>query len=190
MEYAGLRRRLSEVEAELAKARRADRRDEVVTSLESLRPGDVIEVPAGRFSGMAVVIDPGMRSDRDGPRPYVLTADRHARRLSMADFPVPVAAFTRMRIPKTFNGRNPQSRRDLASTLRQRTHGLTPPPNLGSAGPRGRAAVVPRCGQVVRTRSAGSAQRCASTRATPAPTGRTTPAGPSGTPSSTGTPAP
>ncbi len=137
MEYAGLRRRLSEVESELAKARRADRRDEVVTSLESLRPGDVIEVPAGRFSGMAVVIDPGVRSDRDGPRPYVLTADRHARRLSMADFPVPVAAFTRMRIPKTFNGRNPQSRRDLASTLRQRTHGLTPPPNLGSAGPRG-----------------------------------------------------
>ncbi len=137
MEYAGLRRRLSEIESELAKARRADRRDEVVTSLETLRPGDVIEVPAGRFSGMAVVIDPGVRSDRDGPRPYVLTADRHARRLSMADFPVPVAAFTRMRIPKSFNGRNPQARRDLASTLRQRTHGLTPPPGGVSAGPRG-----------------------------------------------------
>ena len=137
MEYAGLRRRLSDVEADLARARRADRREEVVSSLEGLRPGDVIEVPAGRFAGMAVVIDAGIRSDRDGPRPYVLTADRHARRLSLADFPVPVRAFTRMRIPKSFNGRNPQSRRDLAATLRHRTHGLTPPPDLaGKRGPR------------------------------------------------------
>ena len=35
---------------------------------------------------------------------------------------------TRLRIPKNFNGRNPQMRRDLASALRDRTHGLTPPP--------------------------------------------------------------
>ncbi|MGN6132676.1 MAG: DEAD/DEAH box helicase, partial [Nocardioidaceae bacterium] len=76
MEYSRLRRRLSDVEASMAKARRADRRNEIVASLEALRPGDVIEVPAGRFSGMAVVVDPGMASDRDGPRPYVVTADR------------------------------------------------------------------------------------------------------------------
>ncbi|MGH3443813.1 MAG: DEAD/DEAH box helicase, partial [Nocardioidaceae bacterium] len=37
-------------------------------------------------------------------------------------------AFTTLRIPKGFNGRNPQARRDLASALRSRTHGLTPPP--------------------------------------------------------------
>ncbi|CAN5689050.1 DEAD/DEAH box helicase [soil metagenome] len=133
MEYSRLRRRVSDAEASAAKNKRADNRDQVVASLEALRPGDVIEVPAGKFSGMAVVIDPGMRSDRDGPRPYVLTADRNARRLSMIDFPVPVEAFTRMRIPKTFNGRNPQSRRDLASTLRVRTQGLTSPPRRGSS---------------------------------------------------------
>jgi ATP-dependent RNA helicase HelY len=127
MEYSGLRRRLSDVEAAQARSRRADQRDAVVESLEALRPGDVIEVPAGRFAGLAVVVDPGMRSDRDGPRPYVLTADRQARRLSMVDFPVPVEALTRMRIPKSFNGRNPQSRRDLASSLRARTHDLRPP---------------------------------------------------------------
>src|ERR687889_277995 len=62
MEYSRLRRRLSDVEAAQAKSRRADRRDEVLQSLESLLPGDVIEIPAGRFSGMAGVIDPGMRS--------------------------------------------------------------------------------------------------------------------------------
>src|SRR3954447_993670 len=129
MEYSALRRRLSDAENAQARSRRADRRDEVVESLESLRPGDVIEVPAGRFSGMAVVIDPGMRSDRDGPRPYVLTSDRQARRLSMVDFPAPVEALTRMRIPKNFNGRNPQSRRDLASALRSKPRGFPPPPS-------------------------------------------------------------
>ncbi len=139
MEYSALRRRLGEVENRQARARRADRRDEVVASLEALRPGDVIEVPGGRYSGMAVVIDPGMRSDRDGPRPYVVTQDRHARRLSMVDFPEPVQALTRMRVPKTFNGRNPQSRRDLASALRAKTHGFTSPPRRGRGGEPGAA---------------------------------------------------
>jgi ATP-dependent RNA helicase HelY len=128
MEYSRLRRRLSDVEAAASRARRADRRDEVLASLEALKPGDVIEVPTGKFAGMAVVVDPGMRSDRDGPRPYVVTADRQARRLSMVDFTSPVTALTRMRVPRNFNGRNPQSRRDLASALRSKTHGLLPPP--------------------------------------------------------------
>ncbi|WP_030484341.1 DEAD/DEAH box helicase [Nocardioides aequoreus] len=128
MEYARLRQRLSETEKDLVRARRADRREEVVASLEALKPGDVIDVPAGRFSGMAVVLDPGHSGDREGPRPYVLTADRHAKRLNLGDFPTPVASITRIRVPKNFNGRNPQARRDLASALKDRTHGLTPPP--------------------------------------------------------------
>ncbi len=128
MQYAALRHRLSDTEKDMAKSRRFDRRQEVIDSLESLRPGDVIEVPSGRYAGMAVVLDPGTRADREGPRPYVLTGDKHARRLSLVDFPTPVVSFTRVKIPKNFNGRNPQSRRDLASTLRNRTHDLTPPP--------------------------------------------------------------
>ena len=74
MEYAGLRRWLSDLEAHRAKARRHDRRREAEESVESLRPGDVIDVPAGKYSGIALVIDPGVRADREGPRPYVLTA--------------------------------------------------------------------------------------------------------------------
>ncbi|HEY0643120.1 MAG TPA: DEAD/DEAH box helicase, partial [Nocardioides sp.] len=66
MEYSAMRRRLSDVESRLAKARKSDRRDEVVASLEALRPGDVIEVPAGRYAGMAVVVDPGTTADREG----------------------------------------------------------------------------------------------------------------------------
>jgi ATP-dependent RNA helicase HelY len=118
LEYAGLRRRLSDREASLAKRRRADRRDQAAESLEDLKPGDVINVPSGRWSGLALVIDPGIRSERDGPRPLVLTADRHARRLSMTDFPTPVQSLMRIRVPRSFNARNAQQRRDLASTLR------------------------------------------------------------------------
>jgi len=132
-EYAGLRRTLSDTETGMAKARRYDRRAEVIASLEALKPGDVIQIPAGKFSGMAVVIDPGVQSDREGPRPYVLTQDRHARRLSIVDFPTPVAPFSRMKIPKTFNGRNPQARRDLATTLKIKTHGFTLPPGVAKA---------------------------------------------------------
>ncbi|SDD21132.1 DEAD/DEAH box helicase [Nocardioides lianchengensis] len=126
MEYAGLRRRISDVEKDANRARKSDRRDEAIASLKNLRPGDVIQVPTGKFAGYAVVIDPGW--SEEGPRPYVVTADRQARRLAMIDFPTPVVALTRLKIPKSFNGRNPQMRRDLASALRSRTHDLAPPP--------------------------------------------------------------
>jgi len=126
MEYAALRRRVSDEEKTAARSRRQDRREEVLGSLSQLKPGDVIEVPGGKFAGYAVVLDPGLGGE--GPRPYVLTAERQARRLSLIDFPTPVRALTRIRVPRNFNGRNPQERRDLASALRTRTHGLAPPP--------------------------------------------------------------
>ncbi|MGA8987519.1 DEAD/DEAH box helicase [Aeromicrobium sp.] len=124
MEYASLRRELSDIEATGSKARRAADRDAIVQSLVKLRPGDVIDVPVGRWSGIAVVLDPGRASDNDGPRPMVLTANRHARRLAMVDFNTPVVPLTTMRIPKSFNPRNPQSRRDLATQLRSRADGV------------------------------------------------------------------
>ena len=126
MEYAALRRKLSDAEKSSARNRRLDRREDALTSLHKLRPGDVIEIPAGKFSGFAVVVDPGLSGD--SPRPYVVTADRQARRLSAIDFPTPVQAVTTVKVPRNFNGRNPQMRRDLSSALRARTHGLTTPP--------------------------------------------------------------
>ncbi|MGH3508573.1 MAG: DEAD/DEAH box helicase, partial [Nocardioidaceae bacterium] len=123
-EYAGLRRALSDREADLSRRRRSDRKEAAATSLERLRVGDVIDVPAGRWAGYAVVIDPGFRSPRDGPRPLVVTTERQARRLSLMDFPTPVQPVTRMKVAKTFNARNPQQRRDLASALRDRTRDL------------------------------------------------------------------
>ena len=126
MEYAALRQRVSELEKDTARAQRADQREEVIASLAQLHRGDVIQVPGGKFAGYAVVLDRG--TSTDGPRPQVLTAERQARRLSVVDFPTPVTALSRLRIPRQFNARNPQMRRDLASTLRNATHGLAPPP--------------------------------------------------------------
>ncbi|MDP9442921.1 MAG: DEAD/DEAH box helicase [Actinomycetota bacterium] len=134
MEYAELRRRLSEHEAALVKRRRSDRRDETVAALDRLKVGDVIAVPAGRWAGLAVVLEPGVRSEREGPRPLVLTAERQARRLSLVDFPTPVESLMRIKVPRSFNPRNPQQRRDLASTLRHQAGHL----DLGQS--RGRAA--------------------------------------------------
>ncbi|TDC78219.1 DEAD/DEAH box helicase [Streptomyces hainanensis] len=129
-EYARLRHRLKERETELARQGVAQRRAAAASSLEQLRPGDIIHVPTGKFAGLALVLDPGIPAGRspghrgfeqhDGPRPLVLTAQRQVKRLASIDFPVPVEAFDRMRIPKSFNPRSPQSRRDLASALRSK----------------------------------------------------------------------
>ncbi|MBC7276643.1 DEAD/DEAH box helicase [Nocardioides sp.] len=130
MEYAAIRRKISDVEKSSQRERRSDRRDEIIESLSKLKVGDVIDVPTGKFAGYAVVLDPGF--DPDGPRPYVITQDRQARRLAMMDFNVPIVAQTRMRVPKSFNGRNPQMRRDMASRLREKTLDLRPVPYEGT----------------------------------------------------------
>jgi ATP-dependent RNA helicase HelY len=134
-EYAALRRSLTDREAELARSGAAARKAAAVESLERLRPGDVIRVPAGRRAGYAVVLDTGVVGG-DGPRPTVLTAERQVRRLTVVDFPRPVEALSRLRIPRTFNPRNPQSRRDLASTLRTHLGEV----DVDDGGGRGRAA--------------------------------------------------
>ncbi|MFD0903775.1 DEAD/DEAH box helicase [Actinomadura sediminis] len=120
MEYAALRRRLSDREAQLSRERSASRRAEAAKSLERLRPGDVILVPSGRRSGLAVVLDPGLGRRSDGPAPLVLTVNRSVQRLSIQDFPRAVEPVERVRIPKSFSPRNPQDRRDLAATLRNK----------------------------------------------------------------------
>jgi ATP-dependent RNA helicase HelY len=119
MEYAELRQRIKERELELARQGRADQRAAAVAALERLRPGDIIEVPSGRFAGYAVVLDVDVPSG-DGPRPTVLTEARQVRRLSLVDFPSAVEPVGRLRIPRRFNARVPASRRDLAAALRER----------------------------------------------------------------------
>jgi ATP-dependent RNA helicase HelY len=117
-EYAELRRQLTDREKELARDGAVRRRAAVAGSLAALKPGDVIIVPTGRRSGVAVVVDPGLH-ERDEPRPTVLTLDRQVKRLSVVDFPAPAEPLENIRIPKLFNPRSANSRRDLAAKLKE-----------------------------------------------------------------------
>jgi ATP-dependent RNA helicase HelY len=119
-EYFAIRQRISEREKSLARTSAATRRSAAAESLGRLKIGDVIRVPAGRRAGLAVVLDPSVAAFGE-PRPLVLTEDRWAGRIAAAEFTSPVEALTRVRVPKHFNHRSPQARRDLAATLRQAT---------------------------------------------------------------------
>ncbi|MCU1600147.1 MAG: helicase [Frankiales bacterium] len=117
VEYDRLRQAVRRRESDLARQGSSQRRAQAAASLAQLKPGDVIAVPQGRRTGLAVVLEPGVGPDGQA-HPLVVTEDRWAGRLSEADFPHPVEALGRVRIPKVFNHRSPQARRDLASSLR------------------------------------------------------------------------
>jgi len=111
-EYDRIRRDISEREAALARDGAAARKAAAAAALDMLVAGDVIYVPTGRRSGVAVVLTQGVAG------PTVLTSDRQVRRLTTVELPHPVQSMGRIRLPKSFNPRSPQSRRDLVSTLR------------------------------------------------------------------------
>jgi ATP-dependent RNA helicase HelY len=115
-EYFDIRVRISEREKSLARHGAAQRRRAAMEALENLRIGDVIRVPAGKRSGLAVVLDPGVGGLHE-PRPLVLTEDRWAGRISVADFSTAVEPIGHIRVPRHFNHRAPAERRDLAATL-------------------------------------------------------------------------
>ncbi|MFG1781540.1 DEAD/DEAH box helicase [Rhodococcus oryzae] len=122
-EYAQLRERVRARERQLEKQGRSDRRQDAVSALTALRRGDVIAIPVGRRSGLAVVLETD--SDPNDPRPLVLTEDKWAGRISAADFPAPAKSLGSMRLPRHVDHRTARSRRDLASALR--STGIVPP---------------------------------------------------------------
>ncbi len=128
MEYAAIRRQLTEAERGAARGRAAAQRAEARRVLGTLRRGDIIRVPAGRRQGMAVVLEPppaagdlSAAARADGP--LVLTAHGQLKQLSAADFPVPAEPVERLRVPSNFSERSPKHRRDLASAMRSKLAG-------------------------------------------------------------------
>jgi ATP-dependent RNA helicase HelY len=135
-EYAALRHDIARLEKEGARARAASKRAEAAVSLEALRIGDVIKVPAGRRAGYAVVVQPSKSYRGEPPAPTVVTEDRQLRRLTLVDVPVPVEPVARVKVPAHFNAKSPKARRDLATSLRIAVPDEPPPSRRrGAAGP-------------------------------------------------------
>jgi ATP-dependent RNA helicase HelY len=116
-EYAALRSELSALEKTTSRESARLSRSHAAQSLEKLVPGDVIAIPAGRRSGLAVVLDAGL--DEGEPRPQVLTVDRQVKRLTAGDFPAPAVVVDRIRIPRDFHPRSANARKALAARLRE-----------------------------------------------------------------------
>ena len=133
MEYAQMRRRLSDSERGEHRSRASAQRAEARRVLTTLRRGDIIRVPTGRRAGLAVVLNPPPASGELSPSradgPLVLTVGGQLKQLSAADFPVPADPVDRIRIPASFSERSPKHRRDLVSAMRSKVEGrpLDPP---------------------------------------------------------------
>ena len=134
MEYAEMRRKLSETERGQSRSRASAQRAEARRTLGTLRRGDIIRVPSGRRVGLAVVLNPPPAGDEFSPNradgPLVLTVGGQLKQLSATDFPVPAEPVGRLRIPNSFSERSPKHRRDLVSAMRSKVAGrdLDPSP--------------------------------------------------------------
>ncbi|WP_432533161.1 DEAD/DEAH box helicase [Kineococcus arenarius] len=117
-EYFALRQRIGEREKELSRVGAAQRRAEARSSVEQLSTGDVVRLPGGRRDTFGVVLDLVDGRGFDGPSPRVLSQDRQVRTIAAHDFTGAVEPLARVKVPKAFNWRSPQARRDLASSLR------------------------------------------------------------------------
>ncbi len=125
-EYARLREEISRVEAESARNRRLNRQSEAIAALQTLERGDIIRVPAGRSTGWAVVIDPGVHGHRQAPQPQVETEDGQVRRLGIVDFPSPPPVVGRMKVPKHYHPKDKAAIRNLRAALESRLRMVDP----------------------------------------------------------------
>ncbi|MFD6882849.1 DEAD/DEAH box helicase [Rhodococcus sp. NPDC060084] len=131
LDYLTLRSDLTAAEREHERRGRQDRRQEAVASLVTLRAGDIVAVPAGKHSGLAVVVV----ADQDAvdPRPQVVTPDGWSGRLSAGDFPSPAQVLGRLRLPRHVDHRTGRGRRDIASALRSKGYSAPRRPKRGKS---------------------------------------------------------
>ncbi len=122
-EYAQLRHDLQEREKSMSRDSAARRRQLASDQLAALRVGDIVVLASGRRAGPALVVTPANPAD-DEPRPSVLSLDRRVRRIASNDVPHGIEAIAQMKVPRGFDARSANWRRDLARTLADRTSGL------------------------------------------------------------------
>ncbi|MEI6621344.1 MAG: DEAD/DEAH box helicase [Actinomycetes bacterium] len=122
-QYASLRSQLSERERAISRDSAARRRQQVEQQLAALRVGDIVVVGVGRRSSPGLVVEQSAAAGQEA-RTSVLTLDRRVRRLTATDVPHGVDSVGRMKVPRGFDARSANWRRDLARTLDERSRGL------------------------------------------------------------------
>ncbi|HEX2058174.1 MAG TPA: DEAD/DEAH box helicase [Actinomycetota bacterium] len=113
-EYMDLRNRLARMERRGGRGRV---HEQVLEAIGDLKPGDVIDLPAGRRRGRYAVIEVSTRRSETVPRVLVLSEERTMIRLAPVDFREPPRAIARLRLPRDFNVRDLSARRKLARQL-------------------------------------------------------------------------
>jgi ATP-dependent RNA helicase HelY len=116
-QYVTLRRKLSDVEGETARRRRADQAAAAESLRATWRVGDVLAVPAGRSRGLVVVLSTAT-DDPDGPAPVVLTESRQVRRLAASDLRQTPTRVASIQVPRGFDRKAATARRALVSAMR------------------------------------------------------------------------
>ena len=107
-EYAAIRDEIRELERDGAKRRSASLREEAADSLEALKIGDIVRIPAGRHSGLAVVVMPNRGGRGEVASPAVVTEDHHLRRLTLHDVPTPLEPLGTMKRAQAVQRAQPQ----------------------------------------------------------------------------------
>jgi len=125
-QYLKLRQELSDFEKQGARAAKTVLRQDTEAAIAALKRGDIVAVPSGRRKGYAVVIEPAKYNHPT----LILTEEKQARPLVATDAPRGLTVIGQIsRFPKGFNHRRPDSRRDLAATLRASVQNAPPQPS-------------------------------------------------------------
>ena len=170
-EYAALRRRIADREAELSRRSDRDHRAAALASLEKLRRGDVVRVPGRAPGGLG-----GRRRPGDARRRRRAAADRADRR--PADPPALAAGGAR-----AAGAVDPGRRAEDVQLAQPRGRGATSPRPCGTRWGRRWTTTCARTAAARSRRTTRSSPTCAAgcgpTPATAARTARSTPGGPS-----------
>ncbi len=114
----------------------------VLDAIGRLRPGDVIEIPAGKRKGRYAVMEVTQRRSERAPRVLLLSDERSLIRFSPADFREPPQPVAKLPLPRGFQTSDAKTRRDLGRSLarlevtparvRERAEDLVAPSGLRS----------------------------------------------------------
>jgi ATP-dependent RNA helicase HelY len=115
--YWSLRREVSRLEKDEAKARRRAAQDAVRSGIAGLEPGDVLHLPWTGKRGLVAVV--GVHVTRKGtPLVQVVTDDRALAKVGPRELDGPPEPVERIRLPKRGNPRQGDYRKDVAAALR------------------------------------------------------------------------